>query len=56
MTDLSVVFLLGPLYFFPQLLSFGSTSSFDFVIFIISGLGTAFWVAAVSVIGGLLQS
>lgn len=55
MTDLQLVFLLGPLYFFPRLLQLGSIGSLDTIVFLTSGLGTAFWVAVVSAIAGLFR-
>lgn len=55
MVELATAFLLGPLYFFPQLLSVGSASPTNFAVFLASGLGTAFWTAVLTVIGGLVQ-
>jgi hypothetical protein len=55
MTDLQLIFLLGPLYFFPLLLDLGSIESADTIVFLTSGLGTAFWVAVVSAIAGLFR-
>lgn len=55
MTDLQLVFFLGPLYFFPRLLQLGSIESLDTIVFLTSGLGTTFWVAVVSAIGGLFR-
>lgn len=54
MTDLMVVFFMGPLYFFPQLLSIGSATSIDLTIFLASGLGTVFWATVLSAIGGVI--
>jgi hypothetical protein len=55
MTDLQLVFFLGPLYFFSRLLQFGSIESLDPIVFLTSALGTTFWVVVVSTIAGLLQ-
>lgn len=53
MADLAMVFLLGPVFFLQQLLSIVLGSPVDISVFIVSGLGTAFWTAVASVIGGL---
>lgn len=55
MTELIVVFFLGPLYFFPQLLSIGSATPIDLTIFLASGLGTVFWATVLSGIGGVVR-
>lgn len=55
MTDLQLVFFLGPLYFFPRLLQFGSIESLDPIVFLTSALGTMFWVVVVSAIAGLFR-
>lgn len=54
MTNLEVVFLLGPLYFFSHLASLGTAESIDTVVFITSAMGTVFWASVLGAIGGLL--
>ena len=53
MTDLVVAFLLGPIFFFPRLLSFSTTSISEIHVFITSGLGTTFWAIAIGAISGV---
>lgn len=55
MTDIVIVFLLGPLFFFPRLLSIRSVTSTDFIVFATSGLGAVFWATVVTVVGGVMQ-
>lgn len=55
MTDPVTAFLLGPVYFLPRLLMIGTGSTLDPTIFLSSGLGTAFWVAFLSAIGGVMS-
>lgn len=52
MTDLSVVFLLGPFYFAIQLLKLAFLQQMDIGLFIASGLGTAFWAGVATKITG----
>ena len=55
MTDFISVFLFGPLYFFPLLLSLSIESPHQMQIFVTSGLGTTFWVAVISAIWGVIN-
>lgn len=55
MTNLQLIFFLGPLYFFPGLMTIGSTQSIDTVVFLTSAMGTVFWAAVIGAFAGLLQ-
>lgn len=55
MTDLVVIFLLGPFFFFPRLLTFSVGSLSELYTFIASGLGTAFWSLVLGAIGGVAK-
>ncbi len=55
MTDPVTAFLLGPVYFLPRLLTIGTGSSLEPAIFLASGVGTAFWVALLSAIAGIVS-
>ena len=47
MTELELIFLFGPLHFFPWLLAVGGIESVDILAFVISGLGTVFWTVII---------
>lgn len=53
MTDPITVFLFGPFYFIPLLLTYSGESIDQIQMFVISGLGTAFWVAIISAVYGV---
>ena len=52
MTDPSVAFLLGPLYFVVQLFKFIFLDQMEVGLFIVSGLGTAFWAGVAAKLTG----
>jgi len=55
MVDVTTMFLLGPFYFIPQLLSFVFTFSIDITTFIVSGMGTAAWLSLAASIFSLFH-
>lgn len=55
MTDLFFVFILGPVFFLPRLLSFSIGSISELYIFIASGLGTTVWAMVIGAIVGLVK-
>jgi len=53
MVDVTTLFLLGPIYFIPQVTSLAFYMSVDITTFIISGLGTAFWTSIIGSIASI---